>query len=88
MSTRSITPRLAGRLCSLAESQLQTQAARSVALDTSALDDRELEESLLDDLEADIEINEQALARKVPLFDRALILLVLAITTELAGLLS
>src|SRR5271169_1592739 len=37
MSTKPITPGLAGRLCSLAESQLQIQAARSVALDASAL---------------------------------------------------
>ena len=37
MSTKAITPRLADRLCSLAESQLQTQAARSAALDGSAL---------------------------------------------------
>jgi hypothetical protein len=37
MPTQGITPRLADRLCSLAESQLQTQAARSVALDASAL---------------------------------------------------
>jgi hypothetical protein len=37
MSTRGITPRLADRLCSLTESQLQTQAARSVALDGGAL---------------------------------------------------
>lgn len=51
-------------------------------------DDDELQESLLDDLEADIEINEQALARKGPLFDRALTVLVLAIVIELAGALS
>jgi hypothetical protein len=37
MSTKAITPRLADRLCSLAESQLQTQAARSAALDAGAL---------------------------------------------------
>jgi hypothetical protein len=37
MPTKPITPRLADRLCSLAESQLQTQAARSVALDAGAL---------------------------------------------------
>jgi hypothetical protein len=37
MPTKAITPRLADRLCSLAESQLQTQAARSVALDAGAL---------------------------------------------------
>ncbi len=37
MSTNPIDPRLADRLCSLAESQLQAQAARSAALDGSAL---------------------------------------------------
>jgi hypothetical protein len=37
MSTQGITPRLADRLCSLAESQLQTQAARSASVDASAL---------------------------------------------------
>jgi hypothetical protein len=37
MSTKAITPRLADRLCSLAESQLQTQISRSGALDASAL---------------------------------------------------
>jgi hypothetical protein len=37
MPTKGITPRLADRLCQLAESQLQAQAARSVALDASAL---------------------------------------------------
>ncbi len=150
MSTQTRS-RLADRLCSLAESQLQTQAERSVALDASALgvmaldtalavividnrgtyglwiaalamlglslgiavrtlrlpaagktgpsvaairkarkntDDDELEESLLDDLETDIEINEQALTHKGPLFDRALTLLLLAIAIELVGALS
>ena len=37
MSTKAITPRLADRLCSLAESQLQTQVSRSGTLDASAL---------------------------------------------------
>jgi hypothetical protein len=37
VSPQAITPRLADRLCSLAESQLQTQAARSAALDGGAL---------------------------------------------------
>ncbi len=37
MSTQGITPRLADRLCSLAESQLQTQAARSASVDAGAL---------------------------------------------------
>lgn len=37
ISTKPITPRFADRLCSLAVSQLQTQAARSVALDAGAL---------------------------------------------------
>ncbi len=38
MSTKAITPRLADRLCSLAESQLQTQVARSASVDAGALD--------------------------------------------------
>jgi hypothetical protein len=37
MSTKAITPRLADRLCSLAESQLQIQAARSASVDAGAL---------------------------------------------------
>ena len=37
MSTKAITPRLADRLCSLSESQLQTQVSRSGTLDVSAL---------------------------------------------------
>jgi hypothetical protein len=37
MSTKAVTPRLADRLCSLAESQLQTQAARSASIDAGAL---------------------------------------------------
>jgi hypothetical protein len=37
MSTKPITPRIAERLCSLAESQLQTQAARSASVDAGAL---------------------------------------------------
>jgi hypothetical protein len=37
MSTKAITPRLADRLCSLAQSQLQTQAARSASVDAGAL---------------------------------------------------
>jgi hypothetical protein len=37
MSTKAIAPRLADRLCSLAESQLQTQVSRSGTLDAGAL---------------------------------------------------
>src|ERR1700730_12510968 len=37
MSRKAITPRFAERLCSLAESQLQMQTARSAALDGGAL---------------------------------------------------
>jgi hypothetical protein len=37
MSTEGITPRLADRLCSLAESQLQTQVSRSASIDAGAL---------------------------------------------------
>jgi hypothetical protein len=150
MSTQGITPRLADSLNRrlLAASQLQTQAARSVALDASALgvmtvdfavativldtkgayglwvlallllglslglavrtlslpaaaqigpsvteepeiseneDEHSPEDSLLDDLADDIEINEHAIARKEPSFNGALTLLVLAILTGLAG---
>ena len=149
MSTQPITPRLADSLNRrlLAASQLQTQAARSVALDASALgvmavdfaativigvrgaydlwvlalvlfgcslglavrtlslpaaaqigpsvtdaseiseseDEHSPEDSLLDDLADDIEINEHAIARKEPSFNGALTLLVLAILTGLAG---
>jgi len=150
MSTQPITPRLAENLNRrlLAASQLQTQAARSVALDASALgvmtvdfaattivldtrgaydlwvlalvllgcslglavrtlslpaaaqigpsvteepeiseneDEHSPEDSLLDDLADDIEINEHAIARKEPSFNGALTLLVLAILTGLAG---
>lgn len=148
MSPKPITPRIAERLCSLAESQLQMQTARFAALDGSALgvmavdaalaaivigaggaydlwivalvllvvslgvavrtlrlpgaeqtgpsvadlreareskDEHELEELVLEDLARDVEINEQALAHKRPLFDRALTLLMLAILVELAG---
>jgi hypothetical protein len=48
-------------------------------------DDNELEGLVLEDLARDVEINDQALVRKGPLFDRALIFLVLAILVELAG---
>jgi len=148
VSTKPIRPGLADNLRLLAASQLQIQAARSVALDGGALgvmavdagvaaiiiatrgahglrigalvllgcslgaavrtlrrqgadetgpsvadmrearetqDDRGLEEWLLNDLTEDIEINEQALTRKAPLFDRALRLLLLAIVVALAG---
>lgn len=47
--------------------------------------EREMEESVLDDLARDIQINEYALARKGPLFDQALGFLILAILVELAG---
>lgn len=149
MSTKPITPRLADNLRLLVASQLQIQAAQSVALDASALgvmavdagvaaiiiatrgaydlwivaltllglslglavrtlrlpgtedtgpsvadmrearasqDEHELEEWVLEDLDRDIQVNEQALARKAPLFDRALRLLVLAILVKLAEL--
>jgi hypothetical protein len=148
MPTKPIAPRLADNLRLLVASQLQIQAAQSVALDASALgvmavdagvaaivvgtrgayglwivalallvvslglavrtlrlpdagetgpsvvdmrevretkDDRRLEEWLLEDLAEDIEVNEQALARKGVLFNRALSFLVLAIAIELAG---
>jgi len=148
MSTKAITPRLADRLCSLAESQLQTQAARSASVDAGALgvvsacaaiaalvltvksadhlwiaalallgasaglavrallvggakeigplvteilndrdthNDKELEQSLLEDLADETLVNNQGLARKDPLFASALTLLVLAVLLELAG---
>jgi len=139
---------LTGRLCSLAESQLQMQTARSAALDGGALgviavdagvaaiivgapgayglwivalamlglalgvavrtlrlpgaedtgpsvaeihdardtqSDLRLEDVLFKGLAEDVHSNEQALARKGPLFDRALTFLVLAIVIELVG---
>jgi hypothetical protein len=48
-------------------------------------DDRTIQEWLLDDLIDDVDANEEALARKGPLFNRALTFLVLAILVELAG---
>lgn len=45
----------------------------------------ELEASLLDDLEKDIQINDRALARKTLLFEGALKFLAFAIVVELAG---
>jgi len=45
----------------------------------------EFEDSLLDDLEEDLRINDRALARKTLLFKRAVTLLALAILVELAG---
>jgi hypothetical protein len=148
VSTKPIAARLADKLCSLAVSQLQTQAARSVALDAGAFgvmavdaavaaivigargtyglwivalvllglslgvavrtlrlpgaertgpsvadmrkageceDEHSLEDSLLNHIDEDLQINGQALARKIPLFDQALTFMVLAILVELAG---
>lgn len=148
MRTKAITPSLADRLCSLAESQLQTQTARSASVDAGALgvlsacaaiaaivlsirstahlwiaalallglsaslairillltgakeigplatqildargtcDDKELEQSLLEDLADETYTNSKALARKDPLLTWALLLLVFAIALELAG---
>ena len=48
-------------------------------------DARELEDSLLDDLEVDIQINDRTLARKTLLFEGALKFLAFAILVELAG---
>jgi hypothetical protein len=48
-------------------------------------DERSSEDSLLDDLEEDIEINERALVRRDSLFERALRFLVLAIVVALAA---
>ncbi len=44
-----------------------------------------LEDSLLNDLEKDIQINDRTLVRKILLFDNALTFLMLAILVELAG---
>jgi len=48
-------------------------------------DARELEDSLLDDLEDDFETNQRAVARKTLLFEGALRFLAFAILVELAG---
>jgi hypothetical protein len=48
-------------------------------------DARELEDSLLDDLEKDIHINDRVLARKTLLFEHALTLLAFATLVELVG---
>jgi hypothetical protein len=48
-------------------------------------DDRRLEAWLLNDLAEDAKTNDQALARKAVLFNRALTCLLLAILMELAG---
>jgi hypothetical protein len=48
-------------------------------------DARELEDSLLDDLEKDIQINDRVLARKTLLFEHALTLLAFATLVELVG---
>jgi hypothetical protein len=50
-----------------------------------AEDAREFEDSLLDDLEEDLETNDQAVARKTLLFKHALTFLMLAILVEPAG---
>jgi hypothetical protein len=49
-------------------------------------DARELEDSLLDDLEEDLETHDRAVVRKTLLFERALRFLAFAILVELAGL--
>lgn len=48
-------------------------------------DARELEDSLLDDLEEDLDINDRALARKTLLFEHALRFLAFATLVELTG---
>jgi hypothetical protein len=48
-------------------------------------DEHELRESLLEELTAEIRINDHALARKARLFDRALTMLVFAILIDLVG---
>ncbi len=149
MSTPKTKPGLADWLRLLAVSQMQTQAARSVALDAGALgvmavnagaaaivlgargayglwivalvllglsfglavralrlpgaegngpsvaalrnareteeNERSLEDLLLNNIEEDLRTNDQAMARKILLFDRTLTFLALAILVELAG---
>ncbi len=53
--------------------------------DRETHDEHQITESLLADLTAGIRNNDHALARKAVLFDRALIVLVLAILIDLAG---
>jgi hypothetical protein len=48
-------------------------------------DEHSSADSLLDDLEEDVKINERALTRRDPLFERALRFLVLAIVVALTG---
>jgi hypothetical protein len=90
MSTIVITPRLTDRLCSLAE-MIHRGAKEIGPLVTDILNDREcsddgeLEQSLFEDLADETLVNDQALARKDPLFTGALTLLVLAVLLELAG---
>jgi len=55
--------------------------ADAIARETN--DEYSLEDSLLNDLVEDIETNDQVLARKAPLFNRALTYFVLAILVEL-----
>jgi len=57
--------------------------ADAIARETN--DEYSLEDSLLNDLVEAIETNDQVLARKAPLFNRALTYLVLAILVELGG---
>ena len=57
----------------------------SMRMARESKDARELEDSLLDDLEEDIQINDRALARKTLLFERALKLLAFAILVDLVG---
>jgi hypothetical protein len=56
-----------------------------VVADMPDQDDPQLDQSLLNDLAADVRANEDTLARKAVLFQRALRLLVFAIVIGLAG---
>ena len=83
---------LLGCSFSLAMRALRLQGAREAGPSLDAMrkardreDARELEDSLLDDLEEDVKINAHALARRDPLFEQALRFLVLAILVALAG---
>lgn len=83
---------LLGLSFSLAVQTLRLPSAKEAGPTVAAMrrarkteDAREFEDSLLDDLEADLRINDRALARKTLLFKHALTFLAFAILVELAG---
>lgn len=87
-----LAPLLLGSSFSLAVWALRLPSAKETGPSLAAMrkareseDEREFEDSLLDDLEEDLRINHRALARKTLLFKHALTFLVFAILVELAG---